>query len=534
MKRLFTLLMVMVTVMSLRADSYHDALVTYLQNNGSSTAQQYEAQLLPILRKTFPDQAEQVSKLMSDYASTQMIPDLADIFDPAFRKHVSEQELQQLAAIYSIPRYKEVQQKMENALLNFPSSPDYQTLIASMSPAIEQIMSGKKPAPLAVSTDIDAGFRETFERYYKAAQVEQLIKTSFDGIVGPMNSQFRTLGIANAEQVTSSLLDYLVSGMPTILMQMMHREVSKEDMQMLIDATYSPAYRHTVDAASEMAKYPLVMSAQMMSKMCDWMEGNAPKYAKTFRPYADRVYQTAEPYMGQVYEVVEQNAAYPAGINELYKYIASNVAVSRKIALNGFEGKTVIGFVVNKNGELSEFKIMRSCGDSTLDAEVIRLLKASTWKPAMVKNEPVRSYFTLPVKFNIPPTPPETLLKQLEEEEENEPVFVVVEQMPEFPGGPQALFQYLKENVKYPVIAYENGIQGRVIAKFIVNKDGSISDVEVVKSGGDPSLDKEAVRVIKSMPKWKPGMQRGKPVRVQYTVPVNFTLPKDEETKKTK
>ncbi len=73
-----------------------------------------------------------------------------------------------------------------------------------------------------------------------------------------------------------------------------------------------------------------------------------------------------------------------------------------------------------------------------------------------------------------------------------------------------------------------------MIAKFIVNKDGSISDVEVVKSGGDPSLDKEAVRVIKSMPKWKPGMQRGKPVRVKYTAPVNFTLPKDEGTKKTK
>ena len=110
------------------------------------------------------------------------------------------------------------------------------------------------------------------------------------------------------------------------------------------------------------------------------------------------------------------------------------------------------------------------------------------------------------------------------EEEEEEVVFVIVEKMPEFPGGQQALFKYLSENVKYPVIAQENGIQGRVICQFVVNRDGSIVDVEVVRSGGDPSLDKEAIRVIKSMPKWKPGQQRGKPVRVKYTVPVNFKL----------
>ena len=110
------------------------------------------------------------------------------------------------------------------------------------------------------------------------------------------------------------------------------------------------------------------------------------------------------------------------------------------------------------------------------------------------------------------------------EEEEEEVVFVVVESMPEFPGGQQALFKYLSENVKYPVIAQENGIQGKVICQFTVNKDGSIVDIQVVRSAGDKSLDKEAVRVIQSMPKWKPGKQRGKPVRVKYTVPVNFKL----------
>lgn len=102
--------------------------------------------------------------------------------------------------------------------------------------------------------------------------------------------------------------------------------------------------------------------------------------------------------------------------------------------------------------------------------------------------------------------------------------FMIVEKAPEFPGGQKALFKYLSENVKYPVMAQENGIQGKVVCQFVVNRDGSIVDIEVVRSAGDPSLDKEAVRVIKSMPKWKPGKQSGKTVRVKFTLPVNFRL----------
>ena len=107
--------------------------------------------------------------------------------------------------------------------------------------------------------------------------------------------------------------------------------------------------------------------------------------------------------------------------------------------------------------------------------------------------------------------------------EEETKVFDVVEQMPSFPGGPSALFEYLSKNIKYPVVAEENGIQGRVIVSFVVERDGSITDVRVVKSV-DPSLDKEAQRVVKSMPRWIPGKQNGSAVRVKYTVPVTFRL----------
>lgn len=107
-------------------------------------------------------------------------------------------------------------------------------------------------------------------------------------------------------------------------------------------------------------------------------------------------------------------------------------------------------------------------------------------------------------------------------EEENK-VFDVVEEQPSFPGGQGALMQWLSDNIKYPVIAAENGVQGRVIVQFVVSKTGSISDVKVVR-GVDPSLDREAVRVVSQMPKWTPGRQNGTTVNVRYTLPVTFRL----------
>ncbi len=102
-------------------------------------------------------------------------------------------------------------------------------------------------------------------------------------------------------------------------------------------------------------------------------------------------------------------------------------------------------------------------------------------------------------------------------------VFDVVEEMPSFPGGTGALMSFLSSNIKYPVVAQENGVQGRVIVGFVVERDGSITDVKVMRSV-DPSLDREAQRVVKAMPRWKPGKQNGSAVRVKYTVPVVFRL----------
>lgn len=120
------------------------------------------------------------------------------------------------------------------------------------------------------------------------------------------------------------------------------------------------------------------------------------------------------------------------------------------------------------------------------------------------------------VEIQAPIAPPE-------EEEEEQIIHIRVEKMPEFPGGQDALNRYLVRNIKYPLLAQENGIQGRVVCQFVVNSDGSIVDIAVVR-GVEESLDKEAIRVIKSMPKWTPGRQGGKSVRVKYTLPIRFKL----------
>jgi periplasmic protein TonB len=109
------------------------------------------------------------------------------------------------------------------------------------------------------------------------------------------------------------------------------------------------------------------------------------------------------------------------------------------------------------------------------------------------------------------------------QEDVKEEVFIIVEEMPEFPGGEAALRAHIAKSIEYPVIAQENGIQGKVYVTFVVDKDGGVSDAKVVR-GVDPSLDKEALRVVMALPKWKPGKQRGKPVRVSYTVPISFVL----------
>jgi protein TonB len=162
--------------------------------------------------------------------------------------------------------------------------------------------------------------------------------------------------------------------------------------------------------------------------------------------------------------------------------------------------------------------------------------KRATKGPVVVKNEPTIKpkdpVIALKKKlepnpnssFNLDATAPET------GEPTREPVinietlpYVTVEQKPEFEGGPQEMMRFISKNIVYPSIPRDNGKQGKVYVSFIIDKEGNVTNVEIVR-GVEKHLDKEAIRVIKKMPKWKPGKQRGIPVKVKYTIPVNYTL----------
>lgn len=132
----------------------------------------------------------------------------------------------------------------------------------------------------------------------------------------------------------------------------------------------------------------------------------------------------------------------------------------------------------------------------------------------------VNAKYTAPVEIAPPPPPIE---KEIEKPKEDNTLFKTVEQKPEFPDGEAALFRYLNSNIKYPAVARENGIEGTVYLGFVVEKDGSITDV-LIKRGVGGGCSEEAMRVVQLMPKWKPGKQQGRTVRVAFTIPVKFKL----------
>ncbi len=220
-----------------------------------------------------------------------------------------------------------------------------------------------------------------------------------------------------------------------------------------------------------------------------------------------------------VYLSSEQLPEFPGGQKAMFQYIADNVVYPLAAREKGIQGRSVCQFVVNKSGLLSDIMVVKSSGNEELDTEAVRVIASMPkWQPGRSADEVVRVKYTVPVSFKIAaPNPAKDSLNILIGDSI---VRTLVDEMPEFPGGKQALFNYLAENIKYPRKAIL--VQGRVIVEFVVEQDGSISNVTIAKSSGNKWLDAEGIRLIKSMPKWKPGRLKGKMVRVKYCVPINF------------
>jgi TonB family protein len=218
-----------------------------------------------------------------------------------------------------------------------------------------------------------------------------------------------------------------------------------------------------------------------------------------------------------LYSLTKEVPVFPGGNDALKKFKAENLKYPKNVKKLGIEGVVIVRFIIEKNGIVSNARIMMGASPA-LDAEALRVTKLMpAWKPGMENGKPVKFISMTNYEFYLTPPKPPVF-------EEGTP-FVVVEEMPMFTGGDSALLAYIARNTKYPEKAKANGIEGRVIIRFCVTDVGGIDRVSVLR-GVDPELDAEAVRVVTSLPQFKPGKQGGKPVNVWYMVPISFGLNK--------
>jgi len=240
-----------------------------------------------------------------------------------------------------------------------------------------------------------------------------------------------------------------------------------------------------------------------------------------------------------VFDVVENMPEFPeGGMAGLMQYLGKNIRYPKKAHEEGTQGRVTVQFVVEKDGSISNAKTLRNVHPE-LDAEAVRVISGMPkWKPGTQRGEAVRVKYTVPVMFRLTGEEKaaqyepvgkidETVIVGMAPEKATAPkegtVFEVVEKMPEYPGGMSAMMAFISKNIKYPVAAQKANIQGRVVIQFVVDTEGNIIEPKVLHSV-DPLLDAEAIRLTTTMPKWKPGTQRGKAVNVRYTVPIVFRL----------
>ena len=229
---------------------------------------------------------------------------------------------------------------------------------------------------------------------------------------------------------------------------------------------------------------------------------------------------------GEVFQVVEEMPEFPGGMAECMKFLGKNIKYPAEAIEKGIQGRVIVQMIIEKDGTLTNAKIARGV-DPLLDQEALRVVNLSPkWIPGKQRGEAVRVKYTLPVMFKLGNDAPESKSDDTPTREakvDENGVYMVCDEMPEFPGGMAECMKWLGANINYPETAQKNGVQGRVIVQFVVNTDGSIIEPQVAR-GIDPELDAEALRLINAMPKWKPGKQQGKAVKVKYTLPIAYRL----------
>ena len=284
MKRIFTLALMALTLgMGMFADTYRDKLNEYLAAGNVVDKEQYAQMLQPIAQQAFPDDPQQAATFLAEYASSQMLSDVADLFLPAFRKHVSEEELQELINLYADPRLSAIQAKSMTLVNTLTESESFKTFTNSYQQAMMQIIQGQKPQDMVLPANIDQEYAKTFMEYYTASGTDEVLMVSFTSMSGMIKDALQKQGISNADQIVSELISYTQRNLPTAVIPCFYGTLSQEDLQTLIPMTKSPAYEHAMNAVTEAVSNPLQLGVNFMSKMADWLDANYPQSSKQFR-----------------------------------------------------------------------------------------------------------------------------------------------------------------------------------------------------------------------------------------------------------
>ena len=213
----------------------------------------------------------------------------------------------------------------------------------------------------------------------------------------------------------------------------------------------------------------------------------------------------------EIFADPEQQPYFPGGETALLKYLQENVKYPPKAINDSIQGRVVVQFLIDPAGCVGEVKVVRSVSEE-LDAEAVRVVKTlPRFVPGRMFGKAVSMWYTLPVTFK--------LQDKLEPAKPKD-----VEVKAKFPGGEDALAQFLKEHIKYPPKAAKKRIQGRVDVEFMVDKTGKVHDVRVVESV-DKDLEREALRVCRLLPDFIPATVNGEPVEVLFKLPIKFNIP---------
>ncbi|MCY1634039.1 M56 family metallopeptidase [Marinifilum sp. D737] len=234
----------------------------------------------------------------------------------------------------------------------------------------------------------------------------------------------------------------------------------------------------------------------------------------------------------EIFVVVEDMPQFPGGNKAKLDHIAKAIKYPKEAIDKGIKGVVFVRFIVSKSGSIKDVKVIRGV-HPLLDKEALRVIEEMpNWIPGKQNGKNVNVSYTLPIRFG---TKDKVDIEKVSVTKKDNVVFIngkkaynMVDDMPKFPGGHLEIQKFLARNTVYPKEAQEKGEQGRVYVSFLVDKEGMISDPKIVR-GVASSLDKEAIRVVNSMPQWEPGKKDGKPVNVIYTVPINFKLGKSND-----